>query len=185
MCLYFAPRLLRMRMALVRGSISHKKRLLACSPPTVTHRNPPQLCLSTSGAVAGSRLSAAESPSSWPLLLLELRIVLQPFAISAGPWGTWWIPSSEEDVTCPGPQEDCARTGIRAPQSPGARHVLALKLSTSSNRKIQPDGDSLLLSGPVLGRLNVCKARWRSGFQFLCLRLRSPEMDPCFQPKCC
>lgn len=157
MCLYFAPRLLRMRMALVRGSVSLETR--ACSPPTVTHRSLPQPCLSTStsGAVAGSWLSAAESPLSRPLLPLELRIVLQPIAISAGPWGTWWIPSSEEDVTCPGPQKDRARTGIRAPQSPGARHVLALKLSTSSNRKIQPDGDSLLLSGPVLEGLTCAR----------------------------
>lgn len=58
MCLYFAPRLLRMRMALVSKSLSHETRLLACSPPTVTHRNPHQLCLSTSGAVAGSWLLA-------------------------------------------------------------------------------------------------------------------------------
>lgn len=182
-CLYFAPRLLTMRIALVRGSIGFETRSLACSLPTVTHRSPPQPCLSTSasGAVAGSWLSTAESPCSRPLLLLELRIVLQPFAISAGLWGTWWIPSLEKDVTCPGPQKDSARTGIMAPQSPGARHVLALKLSTSSNHKIQPDGDSLLLSGPVLRGARHSEDPDSS----FCLRLRILEMDPCFRPKCC
>lgn len=116
----------------------------------------PQPCPSTSVSGPWHRAGSAlprGTPPSRPLLQLELRIVLQPIADSAGLWGTWWIPSSEEDVTCPGPQKDRARTGIRTPQSPGARHVLALKLSTSSNRKIQPDGDSLLLSGPVLGGL--------------------------------
>lgn len=57
----------------------------------------------------------------------------------------------------PTAQKDCARTGIRTLQSPGARHVLALKLSTSSTHKIQPDGDSLLLSGLVLGSLTCAR----------------------------